>query len=65
MPSSYSEAKQYMYFIAVLTKSGQLLADYSKGQCFSDAYDTFLAVHDLAGNVVDYKYCLCKVVNNA
>lgn len=53
-----ADEKKYEYFIVALTKTGKLVSGTIVARSFSYAYDRFLDVNDLAGQVEDYRFCI-------
>lgn len=50
--------KRYEFFIVVLTKQGKLIDASVVAPSVSEALDKVIDRLDLAGNIVDYKFCI-------
>lgn len=50
--------KIYTYFIVALTKQGKLVDAYVRATSIALALDKFISQLDLAGSIVDYKFCV-------
>lgn len=52
------ESTPVEFFIVALTKQGKLVDAYVKARSSSEALDKFIDALDLAGSIVDYKFCI-------
>ena len=53
-------AKEYEFFIVALTKQGKLVDAYVKASSSAKAVDKFIDQLDLAGSIVEYRFCVRK-----
>ncbi|NJL54107.1 hypothetical protein HC928_02325 [bacterium] len=51
-------AVRTQYFIVVLTNQGKLISDFILASSIAGAMDLFIDYYNLAGQIVDYKFCV-------
>ena len=54
--------KQYEFFIVALTNRGKLISAYVRASSIANAMDKFIDQLDLAGMIVEYKFCVRKEI---
>lgn len=52
------DLKKYEFFVVILTKQGRLVDANVIATSLSEALDKVIDQLDLAGNIVDYKFCI-------
>lgn len=54
----FSNNRTYEFFIVILTKQGKLVDAHVRGTSIAHALDKMIDQLDLAGQVLDYKFCV-------
>lgn len=56
----YEEPKEFIYFIVIQTKYRGLIEDHVRGRSISVALERMIDQWDLAGQVIDFKWCIYR-----